>query len=1461
MLNPILRTRIIFTERYGAVQVIINDGINWNCTAVFTPNEDLQMPFGSPLALWALSLDNTPRFTWIIHHALYDGWSMPAIIRQVQQAYRGQDVDQGVKFNAFIFHLRMQTPEKAHVYWQSYLNGFKEHLFPPLFSKSYQPLANDIINRKLAVTLSPQSVTTSTLIRAAWALLVARITNTNDTVFGVTLTGRNALTSAPGLEKVIGPTITTVPVRIQIDNKLRTGAFLHMIQKQAVEMIPFEYIGLQNILRICLETETACKFQTLLMIDPQSEDRDEKTILEDIFPAGGLAGNITDFNTYALILVFSPEAFKGKSSLAVQASFDSNVLDRAAVERLMRQLERVLQQFCTSSPSQTLEDIDCVSEQDLQQMWQWNAVVPESSEYCVHDLISTQTEYWPNAPAIHAWDGNMTYQELDEASWHLARHLKERGVASGVLVPIFFEKSKWASIAILGIIKAEGAFVAIDVRQPEERLRAIIQQTGSRLGVSSAAKLDLANRLMSRVVGLDQSLVQELEKIGQRKKEYDLVLSCARINPSALLYVVFTSGSTGTPKGVVITHFNFCSMVQHQAAKFGFKRTSRVYDFASYNFDVAINNMLMTFSTGGCLCVPHDNERINDLEGSIVRTSANLINVTSSVAKSIEPLATPCVKTLLLGGEQIDLAVVRSWIPKARVLNLYGPTECTVTSLANLKITGPSNAASIGSGLGVVTWIVDPNNHDHLAPMGAPGELLLEGPLLGLGYLNDKEKTASSFIYSPQWLQKGAAHKSGRCGRLYKTGDLVSYNLDGSINYLGRKDDQVKLRGQRIELGDVEYHYKQSSSIEIDVVVEIVDLKGSQTLVAFICFVDARKRIGRTGVTAGKEDTKDSLSRLTALAAELDDRIDKVLPRYMIPSSLIPIDNVPITISGKIDRRRLRHLASSLAPEQMVDMDGQQLGARKEPTTAMERRFQALWARLFDLTEGSIGVNDSFFRLGGNSITAMQLIRMARDEKIALTVAEIFKNPRLLDMARQATNAELFSSYDIAPFSLLTSNIHKVEVRAKAAERCNIDPTLIEDIYPCTPLQEGLVALTAKLPTAYISRNIIELPKQIDIQRFKRAWDSVVILNAILRTRIIQTKHGAMQVVVNEGIKWKSSSDLSSYVEQDTGSPMTMGSPLARWAVVYTPDDRVTYRFVWTIHHALYDGWTLPIITKQVHNAYNDVEANFISQQSVNFNKLIHYLQTQGAEESDMYWRSQLAGAKATTIFPTLPSKSYQPMAQEVISQNLLVNPRLQVEVTMPSIIRAAWAIVMVKITNSTDITFGATLTGRNAPVPGIECITGPTITTVPVRIRVDRCQKKDEFIASIQVQAVEMMPFEHVGMQNIRRICDSDSNAACDFQTLLMIQQRSSDEDDEGSHLLYDPGSTDKLADFNTYALMLVFTQSKEGIKLQASFDAKVIDIGRVKRLINQMECVIQQLCATECKGQTINDINCMSH
>lgn len=553
-----------------------------------------------------------------------------------------------------------------------------------------------------------------------------------------------------------------------------------------------------------------------------------------------------------------------------------------------------------------------------------------------------------------------------------------------------------------------------------------MKQAGATLIVSSATNVDVANRLALKLVVVDRPSLEEFHPGS---------IFMQHASPSSTLYVAFTSGSTGKPKGAVMTHTNFASAVKHQAAALHINATARVFDFASYSFDVAVNNALMTLSVGGCVCVPSKAERQNDIEGAINRTRANVVELTPSVARLLNPSAVPSVNLLNLAGEQLGSSDIAPWLRYTKVINTYGPAECTITTVANTKISKVLDAesTSIGYGLGAVTWIVDPSDHSCLAPLGAVGELVIEGPLVGRGYLGDPEKTANSFIQDPPWLP------SERCGRpLYKTGDLVRYRSNGSIDYVGRKDMQVKLRGQRIELNEVEHCVRQCLPKGVDIVAEVVQPNGrTAMLAAFICLPADEVKKHQWGIA-------------TQLA--------ELLPTYMIPSAYVGLEKMSLTLSGKIDRKWLKRMGASLSPEQLV-VDSSGLSSMKrddQPKTKVQLALRDLWAQVLNIEIAAINLNSNFFMLGGDSILAMKLVVVAREERLLLTVAMIFQNPRLCHMAQAGRVANGAVEFEVIQHFSLLSPHTKDAVRQVAAACCNVEEESIEDIYPCTSLQEGL---------------------------------------------------------------------------------------------------------------------------------------------------------------------------------------------------------------------------------------------------------------------------------------------------------------------------------------------------------------------------------------------------------------------
>ncbi|KAI5919185.1 peptide synthetase [Camillea tinctor] len=1109
--------------------------------------------------------------------------------------------------------------------------------------------------------------------------------------------------------------------------------------------------------------------------------------------------------------------------------------------------EDVISPSHISTPPTDTEE-DGLSTEQLNQIWEWNTPVPPTINTCMHDLVREQALKEPTRPAIHSWDGEFTYGEVDTLSNSFAAYLVSLGLGRGTIVPLCFEKSRWTAIAVLAVMKAGATFALTDPSQPEGRLRTIVEQTDASAIITSKLQEDLGTRIAPNGT-----------RITLCKENLDIFSASAELQPvppESDLYIQFTSGSTGKPKGVVITHANYSSGAVPRAQLVGYQAHSRVLDFASYAFDVCIDCMLCTLSTGGCLCIPSDADRVNDLSGAIRTMSVNMAHMTPSVARVLDADIIPGLEVLGLGGEAISAGDAAAWGKTTKVVNAYGPSECTVGCAVNPDVGAESATkphVTIGRGVGGAMWIVDAADHDRLVPIGAVGELLVEGPIVGPGYLGDPEKTATAFIQDPKWLRLGSGRHKGRSGRLYKTGDLVRYDAtDGTIVFVGRGDQQVKLRGQRIELAEIEYNMRDKLPPGTRVAVEVIKPAGGASttaepsLVAFVA-----DKAGLVAESEGLLDTAHSPQVRDALAT-MNESLSEHLPIYMIPAAYIPLQVMPLLVSAKTDRKRLRELGASLSRKDIASFAAMTV-PRREPSTPMEVKMAQLWGRIIG-ADTEVGANDNFFNLAGDSLRAMRLVALARAEGIALTVADIFGNPVLSDMAVVARPGSSQDNPEIPPFSLIGD--WSVDVaRAECAALCDIEPSTIEDIYPCTPLQEGLMALSAKVSEAYVAQRVVELADETAARDLLNAFKTAATDSAILRTRIVQVpEHGLMQVVVKDSFEqtWlseQSGSSLSEYLVQDRNNPVSLGKPLVRYGVVCTSQGKT--HFVLTMHHALYDGWCMPLVVERVNRAYNGLA----TQRPAEFKHFINYLNnTMDRSESEAYWRERLEGAADAPQFPALPWQGYQQQADSLLEHYVHTGSKpgsgAGPGATMATVIRGAWALLVATYTGSRDVVFGETLTGRNAPIPGVEDIEGPMIATIPVRVAIDPDATVAEYLRDIHDQSVRGIAHEHFGLQHIRRL-SPDAREACELRTGLVMHP-SAEEEEEGAVQRPQPANSfvpagdaeaaQEALKFNTYALMLVCSLDPKGFLIMASFDSKTVASAQMERMLAQLGWLTQQ-------------------
>ena len=978
--NPILRTRITRT-RNETFQVVIRENISWD---FYRDQKDYNMRFqGSPMGinqpLLCLALispsDNvgSHRFILKIHGALYDSLSLPLLWKQVDAAYRGKELSV-CQFNGFIdYLLRFNVVDQP-----SSIKSQESDtaVFPPVPSSNYIPTPDTTLLYTIS-NLSDNEMdhTIITKIRLAWAIILSFYTDSNDVTFGLIMSGRSV--HVAGIEQVTGPTTTAVPFRLQLDSEQPTHALLSTIQKQAVSMSQHQHLSSHNIQGI--STTAPCNFQCQLGVELPMEMTGSRLVTHA--KSGDLGYGAPA--SCALTVICHLGATESKNAINVIVGYDSHVLDSSVVQRMVEQFEHVLHCILINV-EQPLKFIPTTSRQDMQRLVEWNSLLPRPYERCLHELVLDNCARRAGKLAVSAWDGNLSYSQLESDSRAIAEVLVKQGVSNGCIVPVCFEKSKWCVLAMLAVLRAGAAFVCIDLKHPNERIRQILDQVKPKAILASLEAKDIFCDVKAAVITPPFGDEDNNHHIGKKAAWITLETRAAFYDPA---FLIFTSGSTGRVKAIVIEHRHICSSIRDHSESMRVNQDTRALHFASYAFDISVLETFFVLSNGGCVCVPSESDRMNSLEKFIRDYQINWGALTPSVANILCPDNVPTIQTLVVGGEALTREVVETWASRITLISGYGMAEVTICA-AEHHIQGRDwKAGTLGKVLGGVGWVAMPSDPGRLSPIGAVGELIIEGPAVSRGYLHNPK--ISGFIEPPTWLTR---FRNGKPGRLYSTGDLVQYNGDGLIRFIGRKDFQVKVRGNRIELSDVEYHVRRCFDCQ-DAVAEALEIPGFGTPV-LVTFVVLKSKTqyqaeSKPPMVGGLFSRPDMSFRLRAQAA--NKQLHNLVPAYMVPSVFFPLPSLPLTASGKADRKLLRNAVTDLSAD---DIKAYNTAPHKVPSppTKAERVIHAVWAKVLQRDPSTIGVNDHFLRIGGDSINAMQVVSQCSREGIKLTVADIFKH-------------------------------------------------------------------------------------------------------------------------------------------------------------------------------------------------------------------------------------------------------------------------------------------------------------------------------------------------------------------------------------------------------------------------------------------------------------------------------------
>ncbi|KAF3403877.1 Nonribosomal peptide synthase roqA [Penicillium rolfsii] len=1082
-------------------------------------------------------------------------------------------------------------------------------------------------------------------------------------------------------------------------------------------------------------------------------------------------------------------------------------------------LVRIVEQFVVT-PDLPLSKVDFLGSYGEKTIQKWNDPLSLSRpDICIHTLIWEHCRSQPDAEALCAWDGSVSYVELDQLSLKLSHVLQAHGVCSEEIVPLLFEKSRWTVIAILAVLRVGGAFVLLDPSHPVHRLKEICVEVGATVVLTSHSLHPLGSQVHRHPIA-----VPATEIAGEESDRSQAPV----VNSSNVAYIAFTSGSTGKPKGIIIEHRSFCANALAQNAAQNLSSRARAFQFAAHAFDSSILEMLMTLIAGGCVCIPSDEQRLNELSNAINALKANWLELTPSVARFLSPDKIPEVKSLLLVGEPMSRKDVNKWAGKVQLLNVYGPAECSVvtTIQPHAKLNDPQN---IGHSYSSHCWIVNPQVHDQLEPLGAVGELIVSGPIVARGYLNYPHQT--SFISPPRWATRFRISKDER---FYRTGDLVRYDVDdGTLQYIGRKDREVKIHGQRVDLQEIE-HVANQYQHQVAAVVDVIYLGDSSSAEKLLTMFMS---LSATDIPLSSEGFRSEIvvadAAMRALSKDMKAWLQDRLPPYMIPTRYLWVNGFPLTRTGKLDRRSLVDLGTASITQQLSYDPRENLPtAQSFGKNAMVRDFLSkenllrnLFAEVLGCPAKTISPHDEFYELGGNSLAAIEIVARAGSRGLGVTVAEVIRSQTAHQIAR--TSVETTEIQEVLPFSLL-ENSDTEEILSAAADQCQLSVSDIEDIYPCTPLQEGFMSLASKRPGAFIGTYRFSIPPSTSVAQLRGAWEQLWTEHPILRTRIVKMKNGAlMQVVVKENLLC-GDGPCAAADQQNLG----FGSRLARLTVYAS---NVPVLFELKIHHAIFDGWTYLELLKDLHTLYDGQPP----PSRPAFTQYIKYLSLSEANETASFWKKEFDGYQGAT-FPS--SSSWRPSAPSrwLARSHQVSLAELDVNWKLANQIKLAWALVVSSETNSNDIVYGLTVNGRSAPIPGIDRIAGLTLTTFPFRTQLNDDHTIQQTLVELQEHDLSIIPYEHTGLKTIAE-SSPESAWACSFQNLLTVRLQSFQS--SSSAFLDLPENEAQDLNFASYPLSIVAHKKDGVLEVKAFYDSEILISSFVQTLLDNLDVILQQV------------------
>jgi amino acid adenylation domain-containing protein len=1293
-----------------------------------------------------------------LHHIIADGWSLGVLVDELTALYRARH--NGQSLESVLPELSIQLPDYTD--WQreelatpaaaAALAAWAEHLRsaptalelptdrarPP--EQSYR---GALMLRTLpASVLAPlgavcrqTGATPFMVLLSAYALLLSRWSRQSELLIGTPVAGR--LRSEA--ETLIGFLVNTLVLRVGLEGPLTFAALVGRMKAECVEAFGREQTPFDQVVDAVQPTRDRSRtplFQVYFTV--QNAPRRALDL-------PGLQAEVIEVDTGTAKVDLTLALEESAGGWTARWEYCTDLFEPETIARLADAYE-VLLGAALAQPEQPVAALPLLdaSARSAVLALGGGTVRDFTSPDTLWSWFARQAARTPDHVALTDGRALVTYAEALAQADRIGRRLRAAGVARGALVGLCSVRSAELVIGILGILRAGAAYLPLDPAYPIDRLQYMLADAqvaavivhGTDLALPHPCRLDLAALVAPETAAHSAALPEEA-------------------GPEDPAYVIYTSGSTGRPKGCVVTHANVVRLMRATEAWYGFGADDVWTLFHSYAFDFSVWEIWGALLYGGRLVVVrHEVSRSPEAFHDLLQAErVTVLNQTPSAFRQLQavdesrPAGRLALRTVIFGGEALEPRSLLPWFDRhgderPKMVNMYGITETTV-HVTYRWIRRADALNGRGSVIGeripdLTLYVVDERLEP--VPVGVPGELLVGGAGLARGYLNRAELTAERFVRNPFGP-----------GRLYRSGDLARWLADGDLEYLGSIDQQVKIRGFRIELGEIERVLAAVPGVRDAVVLAREDRPGERRLVAYL--------VPEAGVSVSAGEAREVCR--TRLAD------------YMVPAAFVMLERLPLTDNGKLDRRALP----------VPDANAAAAAEYQAPETPAERALADVWSRVLGVP--TVGAGDNFFALGGDSILTIQVVSLAAKAGWKIAAKDLFAAETLGQLASQARPlAEAAAPGDGADGS-----------KTSPAEDASAG-----DAYPLSPMQAGMLFQSVYAPDSgvYVEQVWGEVEGALRPAEFRAAWDGLLERHPGLRSRFHwrDVPEPRQETVAKTRMPWREldwtgggapadpSASWAALLAEDRVTGFDFGqAPLMRFALIRTAPDR--WRWLWSHHHILLDGWCLPLVFRDVLTDYEGRCGAATRPPSVRpYRDYLEWLGRQDLGAAEAFWRRQLAGFTGAPDLRlprprVVPAAGAPGEAERVLSlpesDTLRAWARSQ-GLTLNTLFQGAWALLLQRLGLGRDVVFGVTVAGRPAELAGVEEMIGLFINTLPLRVAVRPETALLPWLKALQQAQAEARQFEHTPLASIQGWSEVGRGQSL-FESILVFENYPGDE------------------------------------------------------------------------------------